>query len=145
MKKVLTIALACLCALMLTSCSSNRSSSKSTKNDSYYSRSTTRASSYEMSHATYCRLYMKVNNVKVKHERNYTYVTGSVKNTGTYQVKFVKVKAVCKDYSGNIIDTDWTYAVDSTWLDPGESKTFEMMVRDPDGKIKKADVTVISD
>ena len=50
-----------------------------------------------------------------------------------------------KDYSGKVIDTDWTYAVDSTWLDPGESKSFEMMIRDEYGKIQTADVSIINE
>ena len=99
------------------------------------------ASSDEMSHSTYCRLYMSITDVQVKHERNYTYVSGKVTNNGTYSIKYVKVKASCKDYSGNVIDTDWTYAVDSAWLEPGESKTFQMMIRDESGSIKTATVT----
>ena len=59
-------------------------------------------------------------------------------------MKFVEIKGAFKG-AGKVIDTDWTYAVDSTWLDPGESKSFEMMIKDEDGKIKKAVVTVIAD
>ncbi|MBQ6331350.1 MAG: hypothetical protein IJI34_01105 [Clostridia bacterium] len=57
----------------------------------------------------------------------------------------MKVKAALKDSSGATIDTDWTYAVDSSWLDPGESKNFEMMIKDEDGKIKSAVVRVVTD
>ena len=96
-----------------------------------------------MDHATYCYLYIKVSNVKVTHSGNYAYISGTVTNTGTYQVKYVKVRAACKDYRGNIIDTDWTYAVDSSWLNPGESKKFEMMVKDTGNDISTASVTVV--
>lgn len=115
------------------SSSSGKSSSSSYSSSSY-------SSSNEMSHSTYCRLYVKISDVQVKHNHNYTYVTGKVTNTGTYSVKYVKVKAVAKDRTGTIVDTDWTYAVGSEWLDPGECKTFEMMIRDESGKITKADV-----
>lgn len=101
--------------------------------------------SYEMSHDVYSYVYMKVSNVNVTHSGNYAYVSGTVTNTGTYQIKYVKVKAVCKDAYGNIVDTDWTYAVDSTWLNPGESKNFEMMVKDSNHKISTANVTVVND
>jgi hypothetical protein len=124
---------------------SGRSDSGSSYSGSSYSGSSYSGSSYsssdEMSHSTYCMLYMSITDVQVKHERNYTYVSGKVTNNGTYSIKYVKVKAACKDYSGNVIDTDWTYAVDSAWLEPGESKTFEMMIRDEYGSIKTATVT----
>ena len=73
------------------------------------------------------------------------YISGTIKNTGTYQIKFVKVKAVCKNYAGSIVDTDWTYAVDSNWLEPGESKKFEMMVKDTNNEIRTANVSVVYD
>ena len=101
------------------------------------------ASSYQMDHATYCLLYMKVKDVKIKRDGNWVYCTGSVQNTGTYQIKYVKVRAGFKDAKGNVIDSDWTYAVDSDWLNPGESKSFEMMIKDENKKIKDADVMVV--
>ncbi len=102
-------------------------------------------SSYTMDHDTYCMLYMDISDVFVSHKRNYAYVTGTIKNTGDYSIKYVKVKASCKDLFGNVLDTDWTYAVDSAWLDAGESKRFEMMVRDADQKITTADVNIMYD
>ena len=107
------------------------------------SSSSNSSSSYQMNHSTYCMLYMKVSNVKVTHKGNYTYVSGTITNNGTYQIKYVKVKASCKNASGTVIDTDWTYAVDSSWLNPGESKNFEMMIKDENNKIKTATVTVV--
>ena len=55
--------------------------------------------------------------------------------------RYVKVKAVFKNYSGSIVDTDWTYAVDSTWLEPGESKTFYYMVQNTN--IKSATLSFV--
>jgi len=117
----------------------NENGKKQSSSNSSYS------TSYEMDHATYCLLYMEVSNVKVTHSGNYAYITGTVTNTGTYKIRYVKVRAACKNYLGTIIDTDWTYAVDSSWLNPGESKTFQMMVRDSENNIRTADVTVVYD
>lgn len=103
------------------------------------------SNSYEMSHSTYCLVYMKVSDVQVRHSGNYAYISGTITNNGTYQIKYVKVRAVCKDAYGSIVDTDWTYAVDSDWLNPGESKKFEMMVSDRSDSIKTANVTVVMD
>lgn len=99
--------------------------------------------SSQMEFGTYCLLYMEISDVKLKHSGNYTYISGTITNTGNYQVKYVKVRAACKNYYGEIIDTDWTYAVDSDWLNPGESKTFEMMVKDEYHKISTAEVSVV--
>ena len=76
-------------------------------------------------------LSLKVDSIKTK--GNYTYVYCTVTNVSSKYVatryRYVKVKALFKNYSGSIVDTDWTYAVDSTWLEPGESKTFYYMVQ----------------
>ncbi|MBQ6236512.1 MAG: hypothetical protein IJK54_11405 [Clostridia bacterium] len=142
-KKLFCTALFVLLILAAVGCSSSSGSSgQSGSSSSSYS---SYSSSYEMSHSTYCLLYMSISNVKVTHKGNYAYCSGTVTNTGTYSVKYVKVKAALKDSAGNTIDTDWTYAVDSAWLDPGESKNFEMMIKDENGKIKNAVVTVVAD
>lgn len=138
-KKLFGVIIVFTVILLTVGCKSSSGSGKTGSSSSSYS------SSNEMSHSTYCLLYMSISNVKVTHKGNYAYCSGTITNTGTYSVKYVKVKAALKDASGNTIDTDWTYAVDSTWLDPGESKSFEMMIKDEDGKIKKAVVTVIAD
>lgn len=77
-------------------------------------------------------LSLKVDNITKS--GNYTYVYCSVKNVSAKyvatQYRYVKVKAQFKNSSGSIVDTDWTYAVDSAWLEPGETKTFYFMVKD---------------
>ena len=128
--------------LLINAINSNKRSSYS--NSSSYSTYSSHSSN-ELSHSTYCTLYMKVSNVRISHRGSYTYCTGTITNTGTYQIKFVRVKGVFKDRYGQVIDTDWTYAVDSSWLDPGESNSFEMMIKDESGKISTADVSVIID
>lgn len=76
-------------------------------------------------------LSMKVDSIKTS--GSYTYVYCSITNVSSKYVatryRYVKVKAQFKNYSGSIVDTDWTYAVDSTWLEPGETKTFYYMVK----------------
>lgn len=57
-------------------------------------------------------------------------------------VSFVKIKGAFKDYSGIVIDTDWTYAVGTDGLAPGESCKWEMAVK-KDSAIVSCDVTVI--
>jgi hypothetical protein len=37
------------------------------------------------------------------------------------------------DANDNVIDTDWTYAIDSLGIEPNETKKFEMMTKYPEG------------
>ena len=140
MKQAVIVILTLALTLSFAACGSSKKSSSSSSQSS-----SSQSSTFEMDHATYCLLYMNISDVKVSHKSNYTYVTGTITNNGTYSIKYVKVKAACKDSKGTVIDTDWTYAVDSSWLEPGESNTFEMMVKDESGKIKSANVTVIAE
>lgn len=132
---IVCIAVICITVLIVNVVNSNKKSSSDRKEQA--------TTLYEMDHSTYCLLYMEVSHVTVSHRGDYAYISGTITNAGDYQIKYVKVKASCKDSRGSIIDTDWTYAVDSSWLDPGESKQFEMMVKDTSGKIKTAVVTVV--
>ena len=81
-------------------------------------------------------LSLKVDSIKTS--GSYTYVYCTVTNVSSKYVatryRYVKVKAQFKNYSGSIVDTDWTYAVDSIWLEPGESKTFYYMVQNTNVK-----------
>ena len=71
---------------------------------------------------------LKISGVKVTTNSSYTVCTGTITNNGKKTYKFVKVKGSFKNSSGTVIDTDWTYAVGSEGLAPGESKTFRMSV-----------------
>ena len=88
-------------------------------------------------------LSLKVDSIRTS--GNYTYVYCTVTNVSSKYIatryRYVKVKALFKNYSGSIVDTDWTYAVDSTWLEPGESKTFHYMVRNTN--IKSATLSFV--
>lgn len=88
-------------------------------------------------------LSLKVDSIKTSGSYTYVYCTVtnvSSKYTAT-RYRYVKVKAQFKNYSGSIVDTDWTYAVDSTWLEPGESKTFYYMVKNTN--IKSATLSFV--
>ena len=66
--------------------------------------------------------------IKLSNNSSYTVCTGSVTNNGTTTYRYVKVRAAFKDKSGSTLDTDWTYAVGTEGLKPGESTTFSMSV-----------------
>lgn len=92
-------------------------------------------------------LSLKVDKIETK--GNYTYVYCTVSNVSSKYLatsyRYVKVKAQFKNYSGKIVDTDSTYAVGSTWLEPGESKTFYYMVntKNIDGRIASATLSFV--
>ena len=67
--------------------------------------------------------------------------TGSVTNSGSKTYDFIKLKGSFKDSSGNVVDTDWTYAVGSEGLAPGDTVTFRMSV-DKDYSIKSCSVSI---
>lgn len=90
---------------------------------SYSSYSGTSGSSYESVYSA-----LKISGVSVKSNSSYTVCTGTITNNGKKTYKFVKIKGAFKNSSGSTIDTDWTYAVGSEGLAPGESKTFRMSV-----------------
>lgn len=71
---------------------------------------------------------LQISDVRVTSNSSYTICTGTVKNTGKKTYTFVEVKGSFKDRTGNVLDTDWTYAAGSEGLSPGESTTFRMSV-----------------
>lgn len=81
------------------------------------------ASSYESAYSV-----LKFSNISVSSNSSYTVCTGTLKNTGKKTYDFVEVKGAFEDAAGNVVDTDWTYAVGSEGLAPGESTTFRMSV-----------------
>ncbi len=100
--------------------------SNSKKSSSYSSYSS--SYSYTTRYYEYAPLVLKTSNIRVKSEYSYTTVDGTLTNNGRYTYRFVKVKGAFKNYRGDIVDTDWTYAVGSEGLEPGESTTFHMSV-----------------
>lgn len=91
-------------------------------------------------------LGLSLNVTKIEKSGNYTYVYCSIKNVSNLygnatMYRYVQVKAVFKDRYGSILDTDWTYAVDSAWLYAGETKSFYYMVRNTD--VQSADLYIM--
>lgn len=70
---------------------------------------------------------LKITGVKLSKKGDYLYVDATLKNPGNMSYSFVKVKATYYDSDGNVITTDWTYAVDSVAIEPGENKQFDVI------------------
>lgn len=79
--------------------------------------------------------------INITNNSSYTVATGSVTNSGSKTYDFIKLKGSFKDSSGNVVDTDWTYAVGSEGLAPGDTVTFRMSV-DKDYSIKSCSVSI---
>lgn len=73
---------------------------------------------------------------------NYIKATGKITNNSSYTVSFVQIKGSFETFSGKVVDTDWTYAVDSAGLAPGETCKWEMTVK-KDSMITNCTVTII--
>ena len=95
----------------------------STAAGSSYSSGYSSSNNYENGYTV-----LKITVDGVTSNSGYTICTGSVKNNGTKTYKYIQVKGSFKDYSGNVVDTDWTYAAGSEGLAPGESTTFRLSV-----------------
>ncbi|WP_066174676.1 FxLYD domain-containing protein [Bacillus marinisedimentorum] len=70
---------------------------------------------------------LKLEETSCKVDGDYVYVEGYVKNPTGIKYSYIKVQATYTDASGNIIDTDWTYAVGSEGLSPNSRKSFDIM------------------
>lgn len=82
-----------------------------------------------------------ISGVSVSSSYGYTHAEGSITNRGDETVRFVEVKGLFQTSSGTTVDTDWTYAVGSEGLAPGETTKFTLSV-DKDSTIKKCSVSV---
>lgn len=72
---------------------------------------------------------LKLSNIKLEQTSSNIKCTGTITNNSSgKRYRFVQVKGSFKDSSGNVVDTDSTYAVGNEGLDPGESSTFTMYV-----------------
>ncbi|MGN0611906.1 MAG: FxLYD domain-containing protein [Ruminiclostridium sp.] len=81
-------------------------------------------------------------NIEISHNSSYTVCTGTIKNNGRRTYTFVEVKGKFKNASGTVLDTDWTYAVGSDGLAPGESTTFRLSVK-KDTAITKCTIEIL--
>lgn len=80
--------------------------------------------------------------ISITHNSSYTVCTGAITNNGRRTYTFVEVKGKFKDSSGKVLDSDWTYAVGSEGLAPGESTTFRISV-DKNRSITKCTMEII--
>lgn len=85
---------------------------------------------------------LEFSSIRLSSSSSYTVATGTVTNTGSHTYKFVKIKGAFEDSNGTVIDTDWTYAVGSEGLAPGESKSFRLSVP-KDYSIRDCSVSII--
>lgn len=80
--------------------------------------------------------------IDVSSNSSYTVCAGTLTNNGRKTYKFVEVKGAFTDSSGNVLDTDWTYAVGSEGLEPGESTSFRMSVP-KNSSIRDCEVSIL--
>ncbi|MBO5505108.1 MAG: hypothetical protein J5984_01390 [Clostridia bacterium] len=85
-------------------------------------------------------LKLTISDVYTKY--NYTYAEGTMRNNSNSTVEYVRIKGSFTDSSGNVIDTDWTYAVGSEGLEPGESCKWKLSVS-KDYRITKCSVKIL--
>lgn len=85
---------------------------------------------------------LEFSNIDISHNSSYTVCTGTITNDGKKTYTFVEVKGKFKDSSGTVLDTDWTYAVGSEGLAPGESTTFRLSV-DKNTSIRKCTMEIL--
>lgn len=85
---------------------------------------------------------LKISVGSITHNSSYTVVTGTITNNSDSEVRFVEIKGAFKTSGGTVVDTDWTYAVGSEGLAPGESCKWRMSV-DKDYSIKQCSVSII--
>lgn len=114
----------------------SNNNSSSSYND-YYGGGYTPSYNYESATSV-----LKFTNIKIEHNSSYTVCTGTVKNTGSKTYSFVQIKGSFKNYSGTVVDTDWTYAVGSEGLAPGESTTFKMSIP-KDTSVKTCSISIL--
>lgn len=85
---------------------------------------------------------LKINVNSVSSGSLYTYAKGTITNNSDSTVEYVKIKGAFKTRSGNVVDTDWTYAVGSEGLAPGETAKWELSV-DKDYTIADCEITIL--
>lgn len=85
---------------------------------------------------------LKISNVTISSNSNYTIAEGTITNNSDRTVSYVEIKGSFETSSGVVIDTDWTYAVGSEGLAPGESCKWRMSVS-KDSSIKNCSVTIL--
>lgn len=106
----------------------------------------TGSGSYNNSSNELNTVYLNISDIEVTSNSSYTICTGtiSVSSYSPYKYHYIKVKGAFKTISGTTVDTDWTYAIGSEWLEPGESTKFRLSVS-KDSRITDCSVTIMKD
>ena len=85
---------------------------------------------------------LSFSDVKISNNSSYTICNATVTNNGRKTYTFIEVKGKFKDSSGTTLDTDWTYAVCSEGLAPGDSTTLRLSVK-KNINISKCDLEIL--
>ena len=85
---------------------------------------------------------LEFSDVKLSSNSSYTICTATVTNNGRRTYTFIEVKGKFENSTGITLDTDWTYAVGSEGLAPGESATLRLSVKKK-YDIKKCDLEIL--
>jgi hypothetical protein len=85
---------------------------------------------------------LNFSNIKINHNSSYTVCTATITNSGKKTYTLVEVKGKFENSSGTVLDTDWTYAVGSEGLEPGESTTLRLSVK-KDRDIAKCELEIL--
>lgn len=73
-------------------------------------------------------LVLENKSLKASADSDYAYYYGTVRNKGSVTHSFIKVTVTLYDEYGNVVNTDYGYAVGDEGLAPGEAKQFDIMV-----------------
>jgi hypothetical protein len=73
----------------------------------------------------------------------YVQIHGLLRNTGTKRAEFVKILVRLKDSEGGVLDSAETYAVTSDGINPGDARSWSVMMRMPAG-FAKYDFRIVS-
>ena len=97
----------------------------------------------EADNTSYVASQLRISDIKLNtYGSSYIRATGTITNNSSYTVKYVKIKGSFESSLGEVVDTAWTYAVDSAGLAPGETCKWEMSVK-IDYKISSCSVSIL--
>lgn len=79
------------------------------------------------------------------HSNGYYELTYKITNNSSYHTfSYVEAKVKLLDDNGDVLTSDWTYAVGSEGIDAGDSNEFTIMIKEPsDDKVDKFNCSII--
>lgn len=97
----------------------------------------------EVDNTSYVASQLRISDIKLNtYGSSYIRASGTITNNSSFTVKYVKIKGSFESSSGAVVDTAWTYAVDSAGLAPGETCKWDMSVK-KDYKISSCSVSIL--